>query len=818
MPVPRSPIRSPICASITRSRLIALFVAGLLPLGPARADPAPFDLAGPALSVTVTHGATKLPIDQVPNLSEGDRIAASADLPRDQGVRYLLVAAFLRGATNPPPKSWFTQAKTWDRKKAALDLTVPAGARQLILFLAPETGGGYDAIVDAVRKQPGAFVRASQELNQASLDRARLDTFLESIHRLERTQPERIETVSPVLTRSLSITLKAECLEQAIDLQAACLTQSRSSLLLADSHSASLTETLVGAPTDLALQLAATPEGGLGYYSPYIGVVRDLARIFGAFQSTQFQYIPALARAAGARLSLLLNAAPSFAKPKSVMVAALPAIEPPEPPPLRTILPAKGAIGVLCRAGAGVLLPVEGAPLIYATRYAHAMAVRVTRADGSSLDLPVTADVERGGFLLSGASGPGDPGTAFDATLHGIWGFTPFDGPRFRLQSPRPGSWRAIDGASLVAGRDNSLTLDGGAAACVEELRLARPSGTTEPLAWTTLPDGRIRATIPKAQLSPGPLSLLVRQQGIAETDTIALTALTEVGRIDGFTLHAGDSEGRLTGTRLDMVATLTVDGAVFAPGEVVRSGKTDARVMTAAAAAPVANWSAGQEKAGRVTLKDGRVLPVTIRVAAARPAAVLIDRTVARASAATPALPIAIPDGAAVPQDARLTFSIRAQGATRFTGREQIEVATLDGPASATIKGDGYAVQSPEVAIASIDPARALGTSAYGPLRFRIVQDGVAGDWTPLVSLVRLPTLTSLTCDKGAAQCLLSGDALYLLAAVAGDASFAGAVVLPDGYTAGSIAIPRPTGPLFLKLRDDPTLVATARPVITER
>ncbi|WP_198526948.1 hypothetical protein [Sphingomonas sp. Ant20] len=216
----------------------------------------------------VTHGATRLPIGQVPNLSEGDRIAVSADLPRDQGVHYLLVAAFLRGATNPPPKNWFTQAKTWERKKKTLDLTVPAGARQLILFLAPETGGGYDSIVDAVRKQPGAFVRASQELNQASLDRARLDTFLDSIHRLERTHPERIETVSPVLTRSLSITLKAECLEQAIDLQAACLTQSRSSLLLADSHSASLTETLVGAPTDLALQLAATPEPDTAITAP----------------------------------------------------------------------------------------------------------------------------------------------------------------------------------------------------------------------------------------------------------------------------------------------------------------------------------------------------------------------------------------------------------------------------------------------------------------------------------------------------------------------------------------------------------------------
>ena len=103
--------RFPLGASITRSGRIALLFAALLPLTPAQADPAAFDLSGPALNVMVTHGATTLPIGQVPNLSEGDRIAVSADLPRDQGVHYLLVAAFLRGATNPPPKNWFTQAR-----------------------------------------------------------------------------------------------------------------------------------------------------------------------------------------------------------------------------------------------------------------------------------------------------------------------------------------------------------------------------------------------------------------------------------------------------------------------------------------------------------------------------------------------------------------------------------------------------------------------------------------------------------------------------------------------------------------------------------
>ncbi|RZM15212.1 MAG: hypothetical protein EOP67_64070, partial [Sphingomonas sp.] len=374
----------------------------------------------------------------MPRLATGDRVSIAADLAvgkKDDGARYLLVAAFLRGATEPPPKSWFFKAETWKAKKNALALTVPDGARQLVVFLVPESGG-FDAVVSAVRKQPGAFVRAVQDLDQASLDRARLDAFLDGIHALERTRPERIEAVSPLLSRSLAIKLKAECLDLAADLQASCLTQSRDSLVLADGQSSTLADTLVGAPTDLALQLSATPEGGLGYYSPYIGVVRDLAKIFGAFQTTQFRYIPALARAHDDRLALLLNAAPSFASPKSVMVVAMPVIETgvPQTPTMRRA----EADRLVCAAKPDLVLPVEGAPLIYATKFAHDMSLRVTTPQGGVVELPVQADAERGGYVLDQV-GMRTAGlsSVTDATLHGRWGFTPFDGPRFRLQVPR---------------------------------------------------------------------------------------------------------------------------------------------------------------------------------------------------------------------------------------------------------------------------------------------------------------------------------------------------------------------------------------------
>ncbi|VVT21773.1 conserved exported hypothetical protein [Sphingomonas aurantiaca] len=780
-----------------------LIAALLVPMA-AQADPAPFDLTGPTLRVGVTHGTTTLPIAQVPKLATGDRVSVAADLPtgkKDDGTRYLLVAAFLRGATEPPPKSWFFKAETWKAQKNALALTVPEGARQLVVFLVPESGG-FDAVISAVRKQPGAFVRAVQDLDQASLDRARLDAFLDGIHALERTRPERIEAVSPLLSRSLAIKLKAECLDLAADLQASCLTQSRDSLVLADGQSSTLADTLVGAPTDLALQLSATPEGGLGYYSPYIGVVRDLAKIFGAFQSTQFRYIPALARARDDRLALLLNAAPSFASPKSVMVVAMPVIETgaAQTPTMRRA----EADRLVCAAKPDLVLPVEGAPLIYATQFAHDMMLRVTTPQGGVVELPVEADAERGGYVLDqvGMRTAG-LGSVTDATLHGRWGFTPFDGPRFRLQVPRAGGWQMVDTdpESLVVGRDNAVALSGPTPSCVESVTLVGAAGDV-PLAWTSTGD-RIGLTLPLAKATPGKLALLVKQYGVEAPERIALTALAEAGRIDGFTVHAGDASGTLAGTRLDLVASMSVDGVTFKPGDVVRADKTDRLALVADTAPP---FAAGQAKTALVTLSDGRKRSVKFAVAAARPKATLI----AKSAVSPPAsgLPVVLAGDTAIAQDARLTFSVRAEG-TRFSPGDSIEIATADGTMTTSVtSGRGLTVQDNRIAVASVEPGKALGVSAHGPLVWRLVQGDVAGDWVPLTTLVRVPVLAGVTCNT---VCMLAGSDLFLIDSVAASSGFAGAVRVSEGYTGGTLAVPQPAGgTLFLRLRDDPAVTAT--------
>ena len=67
-----------------------------------------------------------------------------------------------------------------------MTITVPEGAQQVLVFLAPETGGDFRTLVNAVQGRPGSFVRASQDLNQAMLDRSRLDTYLAGVRSHQR--------------------------------------------------------------------------------------------------------------------------------------------------------------------------------------------------------------------------------------------------------------------------------------------------------------------------------------------------------------------------------------------------------------------------------------------------------------------------------------------------------------------------------------------------------------------------------------------------------------------------------------------------------
>ncbi|MGH6970143.1 MAG: hypothetical protein ACREEQ_00905, partial [Caulobacteraceae bacterium] len=334
---------------------------------------------------------------------------------------------------------------------------------------------------------------------------------------------------------------------------------------------------------DLAFQLSASPQGGFGYFSPYIAAAMDIARILGSMHTAQYQYIPALPLDGdGDRLSLLLNAAPSFHNPKSVLVAALPAVASPRPPPLR---PAQ-ADGAYCAEQPGLVLPLEGAPLAYSTRYAHDLALRVTTKSGATVDLPLTPDAEKGGFDVETAGlNPARFGPTVEGRLHGLWGFETFEGPAFTLQNA--GAWRLAPGEDrrLIVGRDDDIRLEGQGSACVESVEFAAGddgAAVAKPVSWKADGAGAIAATLPLKDARPGPGRLAIESYGVAAPQTLDLKAFAQDGHLASFSLHAGDTSGVLKGARLDEVARLTLGKLAFEPGALANSPDGDVLLMTA--------------------------------------------------------------------------------------------------------------------------------------------------------------------------------------------------------------------------------------------
>src|ERR1700733_12165345 len=466
--------------------VFALFTLLLLASGIARADAAAFDLTGPRLEITVTRGGKMLPIADVPNLQPGDRLWIHPDFPENQSARYLLIVAFLRGSTNPPPDNWFIRAETWTKKvrQEGIVITVPQEAQQALFFLAPETGGDFSALRSTVRGKPGTFVRATQDLNQASLDRTRVDKYLSDIKETSETDPKALHDESVLLARTLNLKIDAQCFEKPIEQQRACLTQNTDQLVLNDGHSQSMVAALTSGPSsDLIGSLSSTPMAGAGYFSPYVGAVMDVAKIMSTLHTAVYQYIPALSLSANDQLTLKLNNPPSFQNPKSVLVAALPAVEAAQLPPLRPVTRDE----VLCAQKSPLVLPVEGAPLVFSTGIAHDLYLRVQGKSGDAVDLPATPDAAHGGMLINTKALKAENlSTEVTGTLHGSWGFDSFDGPAFHLRVAHPVTWTipSADQSALIVGREDAIHLESDCAVCVEKVSLTDEHGKDLKATW----------------------------------------------------------------------------------------------------------------------------------------------------------------------------------------------------------------------------------------------------------------------------------------------------------------------------------------------
>jgi hypothetical protein len=795
--------------------LFSLMAVVLISVCPANADNAAFDLIGPKVDVRVQRAGTTLPIAEVPNLQAGDRLWIHPDLPQSQSVRYLMIVAFLRGATNPPPDSWFTRVETWNRPvhDEGIFVVVPDEAEEALIFLAPETGGAFGTLRNAVRGKPGAFVRAAQDLQQASLDRQRLEKYLDALRDAYTTDPEQLKAHTTLLARSLAMRLDQQCFDKPSAQQVPCLTQNTENLVLDDAHSQNMVAALTSSTSaDLLAQISSTPSARSGFYSPYIGAVVDVVRILGTAHTAQYQYIPALALPKQDQLNLRLNNPPSFRNPKSVLVIGLPPIRTAPPPPLRAVDPNQ----VLCAGKPSLLLAAEGAPLVFATDLAHNLVLHIEPKSGPAIDIPVKPDAELGGFVVeTHALESADLDGEVTGTIRGAWGFHSFEGPHYRLRTSRPAQWivASRDASALIVGREDTLHLQSQDACCVSEVTLKDEQGKIVPTDWKNSKTDELEVKVPLQKASAGWVTMEIKKFGLHEVDQIPLHTYAEAARLDTFSIHAGDSDGLLKGTRLDQVASLDLNGLHFAPDTLTRANQQDELKLVTADPAAKAKIQFGESTAAHVALKDGRTLDVKADVDAPRPAVTVLTKSIQMDQSAPPAVQLGSPEE--LPQDARLNFFLKTQSPETFPPTEKIEVATSDESFRVLLsfKDGNLTMQDTKTVLAVLDPMKLLGPSAFGPLKIRPVSaDGINGDWQALVNLVRIPMLKAVRCVPAPEkQCTLSGDKLFLLDSVSADADFANSVSVPEGFVEDALAIPPPKGKiLYIKLRDDPATINT--------
>jgi hypothetical protein len=421
----------------------------------------------------------------------------------------------------------------------------------------------------------------------------------------------------------------------------------------------------------------------------------------------------------------------------------------------------------------------------------------------------------------------------------------------------------------LIAGKHGHVMLTSSGTACIEDISIEPASGEHKKQDWKQADKpNTVDVTVDVPERASGAMHLAIRQYGDPKLDTVSLVAYGEPAKVEGLQYHAGDEFTTLQGSGLDQVRSVEIDGASFQPAGKGSGGAGLQLSLAPGTARPKLPPGASAE--AHVALQDGRSLPVRFRVEPERPSLTLMNRARVPAKAnAQPVLPIKLSSDNDLPITDELVFSAKSD--QPFARNSAIEVASPDDSLHAKLSLEeanreskpALMLQDPNTVVVTLQPVKLFGRSAFGPIRFRAVApDGTTGDWIPLVTLVRLPTITGLACQAPmpaekpsapepvapaspaaaenpvaaaensqagsgsmgpavdappasappaapAASCTLTGSDLFLIDSVSASESDAQAVKVPEGFVGTSISVPPPTGAAYyIRLRDDPAAV----------
>src|SRR4029077_2292017 len=180
-----------------------------------------------------------------------------------------------------------------------------------------------------------------------------------------------------------------------------------------------------------------------------------------------------------------------------------------------------------------LVLPAEAAPLVFATAYAHDLTLSVRGQGGTTVELPATADPERGGIAIdTSALRNVSLGNSIRGALHGEWGFDKYDGPSVQLVDARAQTWGLAPGdeSALIVGRQDAVRLRADNVSCVADIALQDAAGKQLSLEWKRARSDEVDVKLALQEQTPGDLTLLIRQYGGGPPQRLSLHAYSEAG------------------------------------------------------------------------------------------------------------------------------------------------------------------------------------------------------------------------------------------------------------------------------------------------
>jgi len=135
---------------------------------------------------------------------------------------------------------------------------------------------------------------------------------------------------------------------------------------------------------------------------------------------------------------------------------------------------------VFCLQNPGLVLPVEGAPLVFSTDIAHDFVLNMQKQERHQCG--IACEARRGTWRLRSGreqATSAEFDTQMVATLHGKWGFESFAGPSFHIRNTQQADWKVPekDQGALIVGREDSLHLESICAICAEKISLKPADG-----------------------------------------------------------------------------------------------------------------------------------------------------------------------------------------------------------------------------------------------------------------------------------------------------------------------------------------------------